>query len=168
MDISVSALFLYRLLKTFRTPITASECEKFDKSWVSDASRRKWAWVLKVFEEWKKQRNEAVLKQDYSGEPVIQVLNANGTVDNVVSYQFLCILYIKFPKTGCNIFNNCSLHTAILKILQPAHCNIFNIAACLFSAFNYITPENFPANKKDRPRFPQTVVLHLLRLQSVI
>ena len=40
--------------------------------WVSDASRRKWAWFLKVFEEWKKQRNEAVLKQDYSGEPVIQ------------------------------------------------------------------------------------------------
>ena len=31
-------------------------------------------------------------------------LNANGTVDNVVSYQFLRTLYIKFPKTGCNIF----------------------------------------------------------------
>ena len=46
--------------------------EKFDKSWVSDASRRKWAWVLKVFEEWKKQRNEAVFKEDYSGKPVIQ------------------------------------------------------------------------------------------------
>ena len=43
-----------------RKPITAFECEKFDKSWVSDANRRKWAWVLKVFEEWKKQRNEAV------------------------------------------------------------------------------------------------------------
>ena len=28
--------------------------------------------VLKVFEERKKQRNEAVLKEDYSGEPVIQ------------------------------------------------------------------------------------------------
>ena len=53
-------------------PITASEYEKFDKSWVSDASRRKWAWVLKVVEEQEKQRNEAVLKQDYSGEPVIQ------------------------------------------------------------------------------------------------
>ena len=42
------------------------------KAGVSDASLRKWAWVLKVFEEWKKQRNEAVLKEDYSGEPVIQ------------------------------------------------------------------------------------------------
>ena len=86
-------------------------------------------------------------------------LNRNGTVDNVVSYQFLCTLYIKFPETGCNIFNNCSLHTAIFLILQPAHCNIFNIAACLFSAFNYITTDNFPADKKGRFRFPQTVVL---------
>ena len=82
-------------------------------------------------------------------------LNPNGTVDNVVSYQFLCTLYIKFPKTSCNIFNNCSLHTAIFLILQPAHCNI---SACLFSAFNYITPDIFPADKKDRLRFPQTVV----------
>ena len=74
MDISVSALILYRLLEQrFRTPITVSECEKRDKSWVADASRRKWAWVLKVFEEWKtEQRNEAFLKQDCSGEPVIQ------------------------------------------------------------------------------------------------
>ena len=29
-------------------------------------------WVLQVFEEWKKQRNEAVLKEDYSGESIIQ------------------------------------------------------------------------------------------------
>ena len=48
-------------------------------------------------------------------------LNANGTVDNVVSYQFLRTLYIKFPKTGCNILNNCSLHTAIFLILQHAY-----------------------------------------------
>ena len=82
-------------------------------------------------------------------------LNPKGTVDNVVSYQFLCTLYTKFPKTGCNIFNNCSLHTAIFLILQPAHCNI---SACLFSAFNYITRDIFPADKKDRLRFPQTVV----------
>ena len=102
MDISISALTLYRLLKAafpffflnrakFRTPIITSEYEKFDKSWVSDASRRKWAWALKVFEEWKKQRNEAFLKQDYSSEPVIQEdereLKVNGTVDDVVNYQ---------------------------------------------------------------------------------
>ena len=86
LDISVSALILYRLLKAalssasifflieqrFRTPIAASECEKFDKSWISDASHRKWAWVLKVFEEWKKQKNEVVLKEDNSGESIIQ------------------------------------------------------------------------------------------------
>ena len=44
--------------------------------------------------EWKKQSNEPFLKQDYSGEPVIQEdereLNAKGTVDNVVGYQSLC------------------------------------------------------------------------------
>ena len=60
------------LEKRFRTPITASEDEKFDKSLVSDASSRKWAWVLKVFEERKKQRSEVVLKKDYSSESIIQ------------------------------------------------------------------------------------------------
>ena len=39
----------------------------------TDASRQKWAWVLKAFAMlWKKQRNEALLKQDYGGEPVIE------------------------------------------------------------------------------------------------
>ena len=89
-----------------------------------------------------KPEKSVILLREFNNE---RELNANGTVDSVVSYQFLCTLvyYIKFPKTGCNIFN---------------------IAACLFSTFNYITPDNFPANKKDRPRFPPTVVLHLLRL----
>ena len=32
---------------------------------VSDASRRKWAWVFQVFEERKKHRNEAVLKSSF-------------------------------------------------------------------------------------------------------
>ena len=44
--------------------------------------------------EWKKQRNGAFLTQDHTGEPVIQEdereSKANDTVDNVVSYQFLC------------------------------------------------------------------------------
>ena len=39
---------------------------------VSHASSRKWTWVLKVFEERKKQRNEVVLKEDYSSESIIQ------------------------------------------------------------------------------------------------
>ena len=39
---------------------------------VSDTSRRKWAWILKVFEEGKKQRSEAVLKEDNSSESIIQ------------------------------------------------------------------------------------------------
>ena len=45
------AFCLNRVEQRFKMPITASEYEKFDKSWVSDASRRKWAWVLKVVEE---------------------------------------------------------------------------------------------------------------------
>ena len=86
-------------------------------------------------------------------------LNANGTVDNVVSYQFFALYTLNFLKQAAIFLNNCSLHTAISLILQPAHCNIFNIAACLFSALNYITPDNFPANKKDRLHVPQIVVL---------
>ena len=91
----------------------------------------------------------------------IKLLNApNGAVENVVGYQFLCTLYIKFPRTGCNIFNNCSPHTAMFLMLQPVHCTIFNIAACLLiSACNYITSDNFTADKKDRLHFAQTVVL---------
>ena len=52
-----------------------------------------------------------------------------------------------------------TLATAILKILLHAGCTIINIAAQLaycniefFSSFR-ITPDNFPANKKDRPYF---------------
>ena len=82
MHISVSAYSLstsegsvsifFQIEQRFRTPITASEYEKFDKSFVSDANRRKWAWVFKVFEERKKQRNKAVLKEDYSSKSIIQ------------------------------------------------------------------------------------------------
>ena len=82
MDISVSAYSLstfkggvsifFEIEERFRTPITGSEYERFDKSLVSDASRRKWAWFLKVFKERKKQRSEAVLKEDYSSESIIQ------------------------------------------------------------------------------------------------
>ena len=88
-------------------------------------------------------------------------LNANGTVDNVVSYQFLCTLYIKFPKTGCNIFSNYSLHTAIVLILHPAHCSLFNIVACFFSAFNFITPDNFLLTKWTASVFLKLLFCHL-------
>ncbi|CAH3107100.1 unnamed protein product [Pocillopora meandrina] len=55
----------------FRKPITSVECEKFEESWVSDSSRRKWAWVLKVFDQWMVERNKAVNEMSYSGEPLI-------------------------------------------------------------------------------------------------
>ena len=68
-------------------PITALQCEKSDKSWISDASCRKWAWILKAFEEWKKQRNEAVLKVDYSCESVIQ-----EDIDEMLDFTLACFV----------------------------------------------------------------------------
>ena len=32
----------------------------FEESWVLDASRRKWTWVVKVFDQLRDERNEAV------------------------------------------------------------------------------------------------------------
>ncbi|XP_067029455.1 uncharacterized protein [Acropora muricata] len=55
----------------FRAPISSDECRRFEDSWVSDASRRKWNWVLNIFEEWRETSNEAVLKVENSGEPVL-------------------------------------------------------------------------------------------------
>ena len=48
--------------QSFRKPITTFECEKFEENWV---------WVLKVFDQWRLERNEAVLKLSYNGEPLI-------------------------------------------------------------------------------------------------
>ena len=45
-------------------------CEKFEESWISDASRRKWTWAIKIFEDWKKWRNETVAEDKNSTEPV--------------------------------------------------------------------------------------------------
>ncbi|KAK2565248.1 hypothetical protein P5673_011199 [Acropora cervicornis] len=55
----------------FRASISSDECRRFEDSWVSDASRRKWNWVLNIFEEWRETSNEAVLKVENSGEPVL-------------------------------------------------------------------------------------------------
>ena len=54
----------------FRKPVTTTELEEFGRSWSSDNSRRKWCWVIRVFEDWRKARNKLVLKEPYLGEPV--------------------------------------------------------------------------------------------------
>lgn len=36
-----------------------------------NASRRKWARMEKVFDQWRVERNEAVVELSYSGEPLI-------------------------------------------------------------------------------------------------
>ena len=55
----------------FRAPISSDGYRRFEASWVSDASQRKWNWVPKIFQEWRETRNEAVLKVEKSGEPVL-------------------------------------------------------------------------------------------------
>ena len=65
----------------FRAPISSDECRRFEDSWVSDASRRKWNWVLIIFEEWRETRNEAVLKVDNSGEPVLNQRMSDEDLD---------------------------------------------------------------------------------------
>ena len=51
-------------------------------------------WVSKVFEEWKtEQRNEAFLKQDYSGEPVIQE-DIDEMSDEMLDFTLLDVKYI--------------------------------------------------------------------------
>ena len=55
----------------FRAPISSDECRRFEDRLASDASRRKWNWVLNIFEEWRETRNEAALKVETSGEPVL-------------------------------------------------------------------------------------------------
>ena len=54
----------------YRKPVTRTELEEFGRSWASDNSRRKWGWVLRVFEDWRKARNKLILKEPYLGEPV--------------------------------------------------------------------------------------------------
>ena len=56
----------------FRRPVTTIELEEFGRSWAADNSRRKWCWVLRVFEDWRKARNKLVLKDPYLGEPVYE------------------------------------------------------------------------------------------------
>ena len=102
------------------------------------------SWLKWHFETKKLSRNE-------------RELNATGTVDGVLSHQFLCTLCIKFPKTGYNIFN-------------IAACTLqffFNIAACLFSAFIYITPDNFPADKEGPPPFSSDSCFVILKTTIV-
>ena len=45
----------------FRKPVAIIELEEFGRSWASDSSRRKWCWVPRVFEDWRKARNKLVL-----------------------------------------------------------------------------------------------------------
>jgi uncharacterized protein YggL (DUF469 family) len=51
--------------------VTTSDLDKFGKSWAADNSRKKWFWVLRLYEEWCEQRNKTVLSDPYLGETVV-------------------------------------------------------------------------------------------------
>ena len=55
----------------FRKPITSLQCQTFEESWISDASRKKWGWVLNTFEQWLAERNYVISNNSHSGEPLI-------------------------------------------------------------------------------------------------
>lgn len=52
--------------------VTTSDLDRFAKSWVSDNSRKKWTWVLRLYEEWRQGRNKSVVDEAYLGEAVIK------------------------------------------------------------------------------------------------
>ena len=56
------------------------ECQKFQESWVSEPSHQKWSWAIKIFEEFRKSRNEAVLRDDCNGEPLL-----DKTLDEILT-----------------------------------------------------------------------------------
>ena len=65
-------LFLLKKSKGLERQLQLQTARSLTKNLVIETSRRKWACFLKVLEEQKKQRNEAVLKEDYSSESIIQ------------------------------------------------------------------------------------------------
>ena len=86
-------VFLSSGEQRFRRPIFSFECEKFEESWVSKASSRKWAWVLEVFDQRRVERNEAVQKENYGGEPLM-----NDSPNEIAEEQLDFILGRFFPK----------------------------------------------------------------------
>ena len=57
-----------------------------------------------------------------------------------VGYQSL---YITLPKTGCNIFNNCNLHTAIFSILEHVYLGRLLILPLIISLLTKRTTSVF-------------------------
>ena len=124
----------------FRKPITSVECEKFEESWVSDSSRRKWAWVLKVFDQWMVERNEAVNKISYSGEPLI-----NENLDEISDEQldFVLARFIsevrkedgqEYP--GKTLYEMMSSIQTFLRVKCKRNVTLIDKTGCKFRSLN--------------------------------
>ena len=124
----------------FRKPITSVECEKFEESWVSDSSRRKWAWVLKVFDQWMVERNKAVNEMSYSGEPLI-----NENLDEMSEEQldFVLARFIaevrkedgqEYP--GKTLYEMISSIQTFLRVKCKRNVTLIDKTGCKFRSLN--------------------------------
>ena len=62
--------FIVCLCFTSSVSVHGVGAEEFGRSSAADNSWRKWCWVLRVVEDWRKARNEAVLREPCLGQPV--------------------------------------------------------------------------------------------------
>ena len=104
---------------------------------------------MKIFEEWKKQRNEAVLKEDYSGEQVIQE-DIDEMSDEMLDF-ILARFVAEVRKEDCQEYPGKTLYEILSSIQAYLHVqckrNITSIdkKGCTFrhlnSALNFVMKE---------------------------
>ena len=80
---------------------------------------------MKIVEEWKKQRNEAVLKEDYSGEPVIQE-DIDEMFDEMLDF-ILARFVAELRKEDCQEYPGKNLHEILSSIQVYYMCNVSEI-----------------------------------------
>ena len=72
------------------------------------------------------------------------------TTFQIIRYSAMYTLNLLKQVTAIFLYKN----IAVCRLQYQKYCSLFYLARLV-----YITLDNFPADKKDRPRFPQTVVL---------
>ncbi|CAB4023344.1 Hypothetical predicted protein, partial [Paramuricea clavata] len=137
--------------KRFRKPITSSKCERFGQSWTSEASRKKWRWVLRTFEKWRAARNHAVSSnnESYDDEPLV-----NTSLEEMSDEQldfFLARFVAEVRKTdgaeypGRTIYEMISSIQAYLHVECKRNVNLIDKTAHVFrnlnSALNFVMKE---------------------------
>ncbi len=57
----------------FKPPVSSEELEQFENDLVSDGSRKKWEWALKMYTDWAIHRNN-LTRHFYSDPPILKEL----------------------------------------------------------------------------------------------